>query len=228
MAVLDRDFWIQLVVLAGVGLFLLIMLWPTASTGTRLLRKWQVPDPSDAQVEDAVRYLKRRRLLYPWLYVAVGFVPLGDDSTKQLLVVVLAGTLLAELLALRVPRQSRRVASLAPRGLFDIAAKGVLISYPVVVLAMAVFLAVNGEWVRVGWLALSVLVVAVIVWAAVVRPATGDETVDLALRTRSVHVSAGLGAGMAGVLVLGLWGFVGILAWIAMANTKPVPTKIAP
>jgi hypothetical protein len=29
------------------------------------------------------------------------------------------------------------------------------------------------------------------------------------------------------VLILGLWGFIGILAWIAMANTKPAPAKIA-
>ncbi|MFJ8960281.1 hypothetical protein ACIRG5_12930 [Lentzea sp. NPDC102401] len=229
MAVFDGDFWIQLVVLAAVGVFLLIMLWPTASTGRRLLRKWQVRDPSDAQVEDAIRYLKRRRLLYPWLYVTIGFVPMnGDDSTTQFLVVVLAGTLLAELLALRVPREGRRVASLAPRGLSDIAAKGVLISYPVVVLAMAVPLVIWEQWARLGWLALSVLVVAVIVWAAVARPAIGDEIVDLALRTRSVHVSAGLGAGMAGVLVHGLLGFVGILAWIAIANTKPMPAKTAP
>jgi hypothetical protein len=228
VVVFDRDFLIQLGVLAGVGLFLLIMLWPTVSTGRRLLRKWQVRDPSDAQVEDAVRYLKRRRLLYPWLYVAVGLVPLDDDSPKQLLIIVLTGTLLAELLALRVPRKTRRVASLAPRGLSDIAAKGVLISYPVVVLAMAVALVVWGQWARLGWLALSVLAVVVIIWAAVARPATGDETVDLALRTRSVHVSAGLGAGMAGALVLGPWGFVGILAWIAIANTKPAPAKIAP
>jgi hypothetical protein len=227
--VFDRDFWIQLAVLAGFGLFLLIMLWPTASTGRRLLKKWQVADPSGAQVEDAVRYLKRRRLLYPWLYVALGFVPmLENDSPKQFVVLVLAGSLLAELLALRAPRGTRRVATLAPRGLFDIASKGVLFSYGVIVPATAVYLGIYRRWDMIGWLALSVLVVGVIIWAAVTRPATGDEAVDMALRTRSVHVSAGLGAGVAGVLVPGWVGFVGLLAWIAMANTKPVPTKIAP
>ncbi|GHH35842.1 hypothetical protein GCM10017774_21740 [Lentzea cavernae] len=224
----DREFWIQLAVLAGVGLFLVVMLWPTASTGKRLLRKWQVRDPSDAQVEDAVRYLKRRRLLYPWLYLAGGFLPPLGDMPNQLLAIVLAGTLLAELLALRVPRGTRRVATLAPRGLTDIAARGVLICYPVLVLAMAVHLGVQGQWARVGWIALSALVVAVVTWVAVVRPATGDEAVDLALRTRSVHVTAGLGVAMAGLIALHVWGYVGIFAWVAMANTKPVPTKIAP
>ena len=222
-----RDFWIQLGVLTLFGLFLLVMLWPTASTGKRLLKKWQVADPSEAQVEDAVRYLKRRRLLYPWLYVGMAFVPLENDTTKQSLVVVLAGTLLAELLALRAPRGARRMATLTPRGLFDIASKGVLISYAVIVMAAATYVGIDRRWDLVGGLALSVLVVVVITWAAVTRPATGDEVVDMALRTRSVHVSAGLGAGVAGVLVISPWGFLGILAWIAMAHTKPSPTKIA-
>src|SRR3712207_7157960 len=57
---------------------------------------------------------------------------------------------------------------------------------------------------------------------------SGEEVVDLALRTRSVHVSAGLGAALAGVLADHWIGIVGVLAWIAMANTKPAPTKISP
>jgi hypothetical protein len=224
--VFGKDFWIQLAVLTGFGLFLLIMLWPTASTGRRLLKKWQVADPSDAQVEDAVRYLKRRRLLYPWLYVGMAFVPLENDTPKQSFVVVLAGTLLAELLALRPPRSARRVATLTPRGLSDIASKWVLRYYVVIVLAAMVYVGVYLRWDLVGWIALSAAVVGVIIWAAVTRPATGDEVVDMALRTRSVHVSAGLGAGVAGVLILSPWGLLGLLAWIAMANTKPSPTKI--
>ncbi|GAA3618528.1 hypothetical protein GCM10022267_00900 [Lentzea roselyniae] len=221
------DRWAAVVVFVFVGLMLLVLLWPTAANGKRLLKKWEVPDPTDAQVEDAVRYLKRRRLLYPWLYPAIGyFTPLGEGH-GDIVVTVLAGTLLAELLALRPPRSARRVATLTPRGLFDIASKWVLISYVVIVLAAAVYLGVGQRWGLAGWLGLSAAVVGVIIWAAVTRPATGDEVVDMALRTRSVHVSAGLGAGVAGVLILGLWGFIGILAWIAMANTKPAPAKIA-
>jgi hypothetical protein len=226
--VFSRDFWIQLGVLTLFGLVLLVVLWPIASTGKRLLEKWQVADPSEAQVEDAVRYLKRRRLLYPWLYVGMAFVPSYDTTTYKTLVVVLAGSLLAELLALRPSRDARRVATLTPRGLFDIASKGVLISYAVIVVAAMIYVGIDRRWDLVGWLALSVLVVVVIIWAAVTRPAIGDEVVDMALRTRSVHVSAGLGAGVAGVLVISPWGFLGILAWIAMANTKPSPAKIVP
>lgn len=220
------DRWAAVVVFVFFGLVLLVLLWPTAANGKRLLKKWQVADPTDAQVEDAVRYLKRRRLLYPWLYPAIGyFTPLGEGQ-GDILVTVLAGSLLAELLALRPPRTARRVATLTPRGLFDVAAKGVLVSYVVLVLAAAIYLGVRLRWDLVGWLGLSVAVVGVIIWAAVIRPATGDEAVDMALRARSVHVSAGLGAAVAGVLVLSPWGFIGILAWIAMAHTKPVPAKI--
>ncbi|HUQ61281.1 hypothetical protein [Lentzea sp.] len=213
------------VVFVFVGLMLLVLLWPTASNGRRLLRKWEVPDPSESQVEDAVRYLKRRRLLYPWLYPAIGyFTPLGDGD-GDILVTVLAGTLFAELLALRPPRHARREAVLAPRGLREIASRYVLISYVVFVAGTAVYLGISQNWLRTVLLALSAVAVVAIIWAAVARPANGDQVVDMALRTRSVHVSAGLGAAVAGVLAPGWPGFLGILVWIAMVNTKaPVAT----
>lgn len=214
------------VVFVCFGLLLLVLLWPTASNGKRLLKKWQVLDPTDAQVADAVRYLKRRRMLYPWLYPAIGYFTPLRDGHGDILVTVLVGTLLAELLALRPPRTARRVASLTPRGLSDIASKWVLRYYVVIVVVATVYVGSYLRWDLVGWLLLSAAVVGVIIWAAVTRPATGDQDVDMALRTRSVHVSAGLGAAVAGALVLSPWGFIGILAWIAMANTKPVPAKI--
>ncbi len=209
------------VVFVFVGLVLLVLLWPTAANGRRLLKKWEVPDPSESQVQDAVRYLKRRRLLYPWLYPAIGyFTPLGDGNS-DILVTVLAGTLFAELLALRPPRRARREATLAPRGLREIGSRYVLGSYAVFVAGAAVYLGMSQNWLRTGLLALSAVAVVAIIWAAVARPANGDQVVDMALRTRSVHVSAGLGAAVAGVLVPGWPGFIGILAWIAMAHTKP-------
>lgn len=222
----DRDFWIQLAVVAFAGLFLLVMLWPTKSTGANLLKKWQVADPSDEQVEDAIRYLKRRRLLYPWLFTVLWLVPKWGDDVDQLVVVVLAGTLLAELLALRPRRGARREAMLTPRGLFDIASRWVLLFYAVFVLGAATYLVINPRWTALAWLAGSVLAVGLIIWAAVARPADGDQAVDLALRTRSVHVAAGLGVAVVGGLVNPSMGFLGLLAWISMANTKPLPTKI--
>jgi hypothetical protein len=221
-----REWALTAVIMGVAGLVLTMMLWPTPSTGKRLLKKWEVTDPTEAQVTDAVRYLRKRRLLYPWIYLAGAFGPDFDDQMTHLVIIVLGGALLAELIALRPSRGAQRVASLVPRGLFDIASKAVLVSYAVIVLGVLVHLGIQQEWQRVLWLSASVAAVAVVTWAAVARPATGDERVDMALRTRSVHVSAGLGAAVAAVLIPGKYGFFGILAWIAMAHTKPRPTKI--
>ncbi|MFS8100513.1 hypothetical protein LFM09_25630 [Lentzea alba] len=217
---------IDIVIAAAWGLALLVTLWPMAQNGVRLLKRWEIADPTEAQVEEAVRYLKRRRLLYPWIYAGLALAPPWTDGIGQLVVVVLGGSLLAELLALRPRRDALRVATLTPRGLFDIASKWVLGSYTVLVVGGAIYLGMSQQWDRFLWLVLSVVATVVIIWAAVARPATGDQAVDMALRTRSVHVSAGLGVALAGVLIGHSIGFVGILAWISMANTKPVPAKI--
>ncbi len=216
---------VEVAIVGAWGLMLLVALWPTISNGTRLLKRWEVPDPSLEEIEEAVRYLKRRRLLYPFLYMGLGTV-VGGEFTSGIVVVVLSGTLLAELLALRPRRHSRREATLTPRGLFDIASKWVLGSYVVGAVAAAGYLGIHERWSQLGLLGLSVLAVTVITWAALARPASGQQRVDMALRTRSVHVSAGLGAAVAGALVGGIPAFVGVLAWIAMANTKPMLTKI--
>ena len=102
-------------------------------------------------------------------------------------------------------------------------------SYGVIAVCSSVYLGLHLRWDLVGLLALSVAAVLVIIWAAVTRPATGDGLVDMVLRTRSVHVSAGLGAAVASALTLNpSAAFVGVLAWIAMSNTKPQPTEITP
>ena len=222
----EVDPWIALAVFVGTGLLLLVLLWPTEARGRRLLKKWGVPEPSADQVAEGVRYLKRRRLLYPWLYAVLWLVPKWGDDVDQLVVVVLAGTLLAELLALRPRRGARREAVLTPRGLFDIASKWVLLSYAVFAGGAAVYLVIHPRWTALAWLVGSVLAVGLVVWSAVARPADGDQAVDMALRMRSVHVAAGLGAAVVGGLV-GPWtGILGLLAWAAMANTGPRPAKI--
>lgn len=213
---------------AGVGLVLLVALWPTRSTGKRLLRSWEVKDPTPAQIDDAIRYLKRRRLLYPWLIVGLTLVPIGiGRGAGSLAAIVLGGTLLAELIATQLHREGpHRVASLTPRGLFDIASQYVLIAYAAIVVTGLVLLVVDLRIGQIPALVVSVAAVAVVTWAAVARPADGDETVDRALRTRSVHVSAGLGAALVGALVGGYFAFFGLLAWVAMANTHYVAKRI--
>jgi hypothetical protein len=213
---------------AGVGLVLLVVLWPTRSTGKRLLKSWKVSDPTSAQVDDAIRYLKRRRLLYPWLFVGMSFVPfVSGRGLGSLAAIVLGGTLLAELIALALPREGRqRVASLTPRGLFDIASQYVLGAYAVIAVTTLVWLVVTLQIAQLPVFVVSVAAVATVIWAAVARPADGDEEVDRALRTRSVHVSAGIGAAMACALIGGGFLLVGVVAWVLMANTNVVSKKI--
>ncbi|GAB2826785.1 hypothetical protein GCM10027200_27850 [Lentzea nigeriaca] len=219
---------LDMVIAAGTGLLLLYFLWPTRSTGKRLLKSWRVKDPTPAQIDDAIRYLKRRRLLYPVLYAVLSLVPfVSDRGIGSLVAIVLGGTLLAELIATQLRRGGRRrVASLTPRGLFDIASQYVLIVYAAIVAIGIVLLLVDMRIGQLPALVVSVGAVAVVTWAAVTRPADGDEQVDRALRTRSVHVSAGLGAAVVGALVGGWFDLVCLLAWIAMANTNYVSKKI--
>ena len=214
--------WAALVIYGIAGLLLLVLLWPTESTGRRLLKKWRVTDPTADEVAEAVRYLKRRRVLYPWLYIAAGLVTgKAQGNLDDIVITVLAGTLLAELLAMRPPRQRQRAASLTPRGLFDVASPVVLGTYAVGVMTAVVLVVLwQSPW-RLAVALVSVLAVVVIIWAAVNRPASGDARVDNALRTRSIHVSTGLGVSIALGLAGGFAGLAGILLWVAMANTPP-------
>jgi hypothetical protein len=225
--VLEIKPWIAMAAFVATGLLILVILWPNEANGARLLKKWGVAEPSAAQAREGLLYLRRRRLLYPWLYAVLWFVPKWGDDVDQIMVVVLAGTLLAELLALRPQRGARREALLTPRGLFDFASKWVLGSYAVFVLGATIYLVIHPRWTALAWLAGSVLAVGLIIWAAVARPADGDQAVDLALRTRSVHVAAGLGTAVVGGLVHPWVGVLGLLMWISMANTTPQPAKIA-
>ena len=110
---------------AAMGLVLLLILWPSPRKGERVLARWGVHDPSDAEVADAVGYLKRRRITYPWTFLAVsaGYSTLtGDDSSflSALLSALVVGALLAELWAQRPTRGAPRSALLVPRRMRDL------------------------------------------------------------------------------------------------------------
>ncbi|SFW91567.1 hypothetical protein [Amycolatopsis australiensis] len=172
------------------GLAILIVLWPGEKHGKRLLRRWGVPDPDPAEVALAVRYLKRRRLWYPWLFLAIP--PLLDRTAGSLFTTLMLGGLIAELLAQRPSRGPRREAVLSRRTLTGLV--------PAWALGMSV-LAAAGSIVNLArtdrWTSLAVSAGAfVVAWAiallAVRRPAAGDRA-DLALRCRSARVAIGLG-----------------------------------
>jgi hypothetical protein len=205
-----RDIAIGLGASAFVGVVLLVLLWPTDKTAAKVLRKWAVVDPTPAQVTESKVYLKRRRLLYPWLFVAISygtsrFVPEGGGYfATQILTTVLAGMLLAELIAsVRPDKGVRRVAVLVPRRVRDLVPTWGLVAFSTGVGVVVVLLALTRP---VAVLALVLLAFCVLastgaILLAVRRPTSGDEAVDEAFRLRSARVALGLGLATVGLLV---------------------------
>jgi hypothetical protein len=109
------------------GIVLMLVTWPTAGAGRRLLRRWgTIAAPSDEQVAVVVRYLRERRLLVlPLMTLApltagvmsqLAGAPASDLGLYHLLGSLLVALLLAEALAgLRPARGSIRTAMLARR-----------------------------------------------------------------------------------------------------------------
>lgn len=112
---------------AVVVVVLLVVLWPVRSSGVNLLRRWGIAQPRPDQAAHAIRYLKRRRVLYVLLYVALAPVAAlldgksdGTGGPVTFFVPLLVAMLLAELFAVVRPVRGPRVASLDPRGWRDL------------------------------------------------------------------------------------------------------------
>ncbi|MDI2030470.1 hypothetical protein QFW96_17695 [Saccharopolyspora sp. TS4A08] len=143
---------VQAVTTMLVGLLLLAVLWPSPRSGRNLLRRWLTEEPSAEQVGVAVRYLKRRRLWYPVLFVALSLVasPLlpadsdrGGSAVAGYLWPLLCGMLLAELADLRPRRDVLRAASLRKRTLTDLVPGWALVVFGLFTI-VTVFLGVLG------------------------------------------------------------------------------------
>ncbi|RSD23720.1 hypothetical protein [Amycolatopsis eburnea] len=213
-----------------IGLAILIVLWPGERHGKRLLERWGVPEPDAAEVALAVRYLKRRRLWYPWLFLALP--PLfGDTTTGSVVATLLLGGLLAELLAQRPARGPRREADLTPRPLTAIAPVWVLVLGAVAAAGSVAHLVVTAQWKFLALAAGTTVVCAAITALAVRRPAAGAARADFALRCRSARVAIGLGIGV--VTSLGWWSptvvsFLVIVAGVAAFLAVTAPLKRLP
>lgn len=183
------------------GLVILIVLWPGERQGARLLAKWGLPEATPDQVAMAVRYLRRRRFWYPWLFVGLPLIPHAGDPQDSngggtIVVTLLLGALIAEVLAQRPARTARREATLTTRRMPDFVPVWALVVNLLATLAAVVHLAFLGQWPLLGITAAANVAAWLVAMLAVRRPAEGDSVVDLALRCRSARVAIGLGTGL--------------------------------
>jgi hypothetical protein len=211
-----------LTVFEGVfGLLILLILWPTRRSATRLLTRWGIEQPTEAELGQALTYLRRRRFWYPWLFIglpaigdATGVLPSnGDNSAWAFPAMLLIGALLAEVFAQRRSPASVRSAVPVHRGLTDIVPGWALALLALATLATLVMLGsalAGAPWAqhwyphwsaRVLWIALgsavvTVLVIMIVVGLALRRPAIAELRLDPVLRTRSARVPVGIGIAM--------------------------------
>jgi hypothetical protein len=183
------------------GLVILIVLWPGERQGVRLLAKWGLPEATPDQVAMAVRYLRRRRLWYPWLFVGFSLIPYAGDlqdsnGAGAIVVILLLGALIAEVLAQRPARTARREAALTTRRMTDFVPAWALVVNLLATLVAVVHLTFLSQWTLLGITVAAGAAAWLVAMLAVRRPAEGDSVVDLALRCRSARVAIGLGTGM--------------------------------
>ncbi|MEU0532406.1 hypothetical protein [Amycolatopsis tolypomycina] len=226
----DNVLWVAL--LTGLlGLAILIVLWPGEKHGKRLLERWGVPGPDAGEVALAVRYLKRRRLWYPWLFLAIP--PLLDDGGPgTILATLLLGGLIAELLAQRPARGPRREAELAPRTLLGVVPAWILVLGGLAAAGSLLHLALTAQWRLLAVAAGTALVSAAITLLAVRRPPSGAARADVALRARSARVAIGLGIGACTAIGWPAGDFTSFLAVVAglaafLAVTAPAKHRPA-
>lgn len=206
-----------LIVVEGlVGLLILTILWPSPKAAVRLLNRWGAPDPTEAEVAQALTYLRRRRFWYPWLCIGLGALLDGtwllpsSDSDWEIPATLLLGALLAEMFAQRRSPAPVRAAVPVRRGVTDLVPGWALALHAVA--ALGAFLLLGGALAGIGWArnwyphwstrtlwvalaaaVLTVLLVWVVVGLALRRPPVAELRIDPLLRTRSARVPVGLG-----------------------------------
>lgn len=184
-------------ILLGIaGGVILFLLWPGPKQGVKVLRRWGIAQPSDADVAEAVRYLKRRRIWYPWLFFLLPFLAEAAGMTDEaasglwsLVWTLLIGGLLGELFGLRPERTSRKTVMLARRRLIDLV--------PVVALGALGFAVAGGvletvferQWAQLGVVVACALAAIAILVVTQLRPVAGNPVVDQALRVRSARLA---------------------------------------
>lgn len=220
------------IVLGVFGLLILLLFWPGERQGRRLLRKWGIDRPADQDVTDAVRYLKRRRLWYPWLFLLLPpLARLGSAAADFWWTVawtVLLGGLLGELFALPPGKAEHRQAMLTPRRVVDLVPVWALVLLGIATAGGLLRYGIERQWPSFGVVALCTVAAAVIIALAVTRATVGDPVVDLVLRTRSARVATGLAIVVPACQPRTEWSalpalifFLSLAALIAVASPSP-------
>lgn len=187
----------------GVALFmaigcavLLYLIWPGPKQGVKVLRRWGIAYPSDADVAEAVRYLKRRRVWYPWLFFllpllaeAAGLTEEAATGAWSLVWTLLIGGLLGELFALRPDRTARKTVLLARRRLIDLVPVPALVVLGLAVAVGVVETVLARQWAELGVLVVCTLAALAILAVTLLRPVAGKPDVDRALRVRSARMA---------------------------------------
>ncbi|MFC0433905.1 hypothetical protein [Kutzneria buriramensis] len=218
----------------GIAL-LLVVLWPTARSGPRLLRNWGVAQATQEQGRLARLYLLERRVLYVVFLVLAVPLDLLTSLYSGRAYFSYVGWLLFALLAaeaiavLRPVRGQVRVATLARRRVGDVLPRWMMAAHLVMVVAAAAVMTVVGvegnlpdAWVAVAEVVASAAAVYAAAWCAVARPARSDAELDRALRLRSARVPIGLGTMFAATVlgaalsILGDWQHSADLGVIAL------------
>ncbi|MBB4906638.1 hypothetical protein [Actinophytocola algeriensis] len=194
--------WLETSVLpaALAACLLLLVLWPTKHSGGRLLQRWGVPRPEPAQVTEAVRYLRQRRVLYVALFLlfpsVAGAVDSGDSPAGVVILVpLLVAMLVAEAIATLRPVSGVRTASLDRRTWRDLVPRWAVRTTVGGAVVTAVLAVAGASWLTLGYVLACLLLVCGLIALAVRRPAVDDEAVDAALRTRTARVAVGIGFG---------------------------------
>lgn len=182
-------------ILLGIaGAVLLYLLWPGPKQGRKVLRRWGIAQPSDADVAEAVRYLKRRRVWYPGLFFllpflaeAAGMTEEAASGTWSLVWTLLIGGLLGELFGLRPERSSRKTVMLARRRLIDLVPVLALAALGFAVAGGVVETVLGRQWAELVVVVACALAAVAILVVTLLRPVAGNPVVDRALRVRSAE-----------------------------------------
>lgn len=94
----------------GIAVVMLLVLWPPRRHAGDLLRRWGVGEPTALETDEALRYLRRRRLAYPALYLVTSLgTSLWLPEPALILAILLAGGLLGEAIDWQQGRGAARI-----------------------------------------------------------------------------------------------------------------------